>query len=122
MLNNQTIFFFFFLTYGVGLFCFPLLKKGISSRLYTVSNFFLLLLQSIGLIFNGFSVSLGESSFTLIAHSLTTFTDIIVGGFVLSITPLSFYFSLLVLLIGCATNLYILSYFRNEADEMSFVF
>jgi hypothetical protein len=38
------------------------------------------------------------------------------------LTPLSFGFSFLVLLIGCATNLYILNYFKNEADELSFAF
>lgn len=37
-------------------------------------------------------------------------------------TPLSYLFSLLVLLISLATNTYILNYFRNEADEGGFIF
>ena len=37
------------------------------------------------------------------------------------LTPLSFFFILLVATIGLATNIYTLNYFKNEADELSFL-
>lgn len=122
MFNNQNLFAFLFFVYGTSLCLYPLLKTKVSPRFYVLYNFSLLLSQCIALISTGFSIILEEHSYVLIAHSLSTFTDVVIGGVALSITPLSFYFSVLVLAIGCSTNLYILSYFRSEADEMSFIF
>ena len=38
------------------------------------------------------------------------------------LNSLTYLFSFLVLFIGFCTNMYALNYFRNEADEMGFVF
>jgi len=40
----------------------------------------------------------------------------------LSLNPLSLSFALLILIIGGSTNIYALNYFKNEADELGFLF
>jgi hypothetical protein len=47
--------------------------------------------------------------------------DIIDNCLGLGFHPVNFTFAYLVAIIGSATNLYVLNYFKNEADEMSFV-
>lgn len=54
--------------------------------------------------------------------SLTLFNNILDFGISFAITPISYSFSLLVLIIGFCTNIYILNYFKSEADEGGFVF
>ena len=54
--------------------------------------------------------------------SANILTNVINNRLSLSLNPLSFYFSFLVLIIGAATNLYILNYFKGEADESNFIF
>lgn len=54
--------------------------------------------------------------------SVTRSTNLVDYSFSFALTPLSYAFSFLVLVIGCATNLYVLNYFRNEADEGGFIF
>lgn len=52
----------------------------------------------------------------------TTLIGIIDSTVTLSLNYLSYFFFLLVTIIGCATNIYVLNYFRGEADEGKFVF
>ena len=54
--------------------------------------------------------------------SLTLFTNILDFNISFALTPISFAFSFLVLIIGFCTNIYILNYFKGEADESGFIF
>lgn len=62
-----------------------------------------------------FSIYLDFSSQNFIYHNINNFLSF-------SLNPLSFFFSFLVILIGFSTNIYILNYFKHEADESLFIF
>ena len=70
----------------------------------------------------GVSILMRESIVSVIFDSLTTFSNTIDFSLSFSINPLSYAFSLLVIVIGVATNVYSLNYFKGEADESSFIF
>lgn len=53
--------------------------------------------------------------------NLLTSLNIVNYSFSFSLSPISFSFSLLVLIIGFCTNIYILNYFKGEADEGGFI-
>lgn len=76
----------------------------------------LLLICYIYIVVNNISfLYLDFTSQTFINHNINTFLNF-------ALTPLSFSFSFLVILIGFTTNIYILNYFKHEADESLFVF
>lgn len=109
------------ISYAIGILFYQFFKTKITAKFYTLYNSFILALIvalftwiSIGvLFFNKF----GEWTF----NSSTFLSDIIDNCLGLGFHPVNFTFAYLVAIIGSATNLYVLNYFKNEADEMSFV-
>ena len=110
------------ISYASGILFCQFFKTKITAKFYTLYNSFILALIvalftwiSIGvLFFNKF----GQWTF----NSSTLLSDIIDNCLGLGFHPVNFTFAYLVAIIGSATNLYVLNYFKNEADEMSFVF
>jgi NADH-quinone oxidoreductase subunit L len=110
------------ISYASGILFCQFFKTKITAKFYTLYNSLILALIvalftwiSIGvLFFNKF----GQWTF----NSSTLLSDIIDNCLGLGFHPVNFTFAYLVAIIGSATNLYVLNYFKNEADEMSFVF
>lgn len=113
---------FIFTLYATTLCFFPLYRYKISAKffvLYCSSILFSLLAL---FIYNLSGVIFNYNTWFVSFESFTLFSDIVENYLSFSINPLSFSFSTLVLVIGGATNLYILNYFKNEADELSFAY
>ena len=70
----------------------------------------------------GIQICFANIEFYTCYNISTCFTNIVDFNVSFSVTPLSYLFSLLVISIGCATNIYILNYFKGEADESGFIF
>lgn len=115
-------FFFMFVTYIFSLLLFPFYKFYITSRLYIyINTIFLGCLLAINT-FLAYSILVLQTKF-LVTFELNNFLNNIVDcSFTVSLTPLSFFFSYLVVIIGFTTNIYTLNYFKGEADESIFVF
>lgn len=108
-------------TYFLLIITFPIFRTKLSSSMYAFSNAFLLLLISCWLLCNLINIIYRGDIFSIYLESkgytLQTIDFSIVG----SLSPLNFFFILLVAIIGLATNIYTLNYFKNEADELSFL-
>lgn len=111
-----------FVTYIFSLLLFPFYKFYITSRLYIyINTIFLGCLLAINT-FLAYSILVLQTKF-LVTFELNNFLNNIVDcSFTVSLTPLSFFFSYLVVIIGFTTNIYTLNYFKGEADESIFVF
>lgn len=104
-----TTFFFFF-------------KKVLTAKYYSlISAIFLSLLVVIllfllkNLLYNSISYYFGTEGLFLNKYLINFYLSF-------ALNPLTYSFVLLVCVIGLATNIYILNYFRGEADENTFVF
>lgn len=110
---------FLFILYLLLLICYPVIKSKVSSTalIMVFAVILFLLIISYGNVLLNFYLNfyLDFSSEKFIFNNINTFL-----GF--SITPLSFFFSFLVITIGFSTNIYLLNYFKHEADESLFVF
>lgn len=118
--SNHIIFFF-------SLYCFLILIYPISKLTLNTKNIIFLNIASLSaLIWNYFleaySIFLLNSTINIDFTSFTLFANLLDYSISFSLTPISFAFSMLVLLIGFCTNIYILNYFKGEADEGGFVF
>lgn len=111
-----------FTLYALSLVMFPIFNKRISAKFFVTYNSSLLGILVVLFISLLFQIIFNNKTWNLSFESFNLFNNIIEYYISFSLTPLSFGFSFLVLLIGCATNLYILNYFKNEADELSFAF
>lgn len=69
-----------------------------------------------------FSIVFHSSAFFLDFFSFTLFDNVVDFNLSFVLSPASYFFSLLVLMIGFSTNIYLLNYFKGEADESGFVF
>lgn len=111
-----------FTVYIITISLYPVWKSTIMSYqsvwLY-VSNLSIILVQYIiilmGIIWGNLEIYINFSISSI-------FSNIIDFNISFALTPLSFSFSFLVLIIGLATNIYILNYFKGEADEGGFIF
>lgn len=72
--------------------------------------------------FYGYLVIFRQREFLVETKSLTHNLGTINYSFSLKLDRLSFFFTFLILIIGLSTNIYTLNYFKNEADESSFLF
>lgn len=115
-------FFYTFVAYVSSLLLFPLYKFYITSRLYIYVNLFFLFCLLLITTLLSYSILIVQDKF-LVTFELNNFLNNIVDySFIVSLTPLSFFFSYLVIIIGFTTNIYTLNYFKGEADESIFVF
>lgn len=111
-----------FLVYLISLALFPILRLVISSKYYLLLNISLLFFFfiSVNLLF-WYVIVRGEKYFLALELN-NYYTNLIDGSFTLALTPLSFFFTYLVVLIGFTTNIYMLHYFKSESDESTFAF
>lgn len=117
---NYIIFFFFL--YSTLILAYPLLRFALNSK-----NIVWLYVSILGCLIwhyclEGYSIFFLNSLLFLDFSSLTLFNNIIDFNISFSLSPISFTFSFLVLIIGFCTNIYILNYFKGEADEGGFIF
>lgn len=113
---------FFFCFYLLTLLFFFFFKNKINSIHYCYLNIFSLsgiwLLYTINLIYY---IPL-DSNLHLTFNNFNLFSSIIENNIGLNLSFLNFFFSYLVLTIGLTTNIYILTYFKWEANESFFIF
>lgn len=111
-----------FIFYGILVGSYHSLSKYVSSNYYLVlmSGSLFFLLGAMCVLF--WKIFLCGASFSWISTNLTTNLATIPLSLSFSLNSLSFSFSLLVVLIGAATNFYIPTYFKGEASENNFVF
>ena len=115
-------FFYIFVAYVSSFLLFPLYKFYITSRLYIYVNLFFLFCLLLITTLLSYSILIVQDKF-LVTFELNNFLNNIVDySFIVSLTPLSFFFSYLVIIIGFTTNIYTLNYFKGEADESIFIF
>ena len=118
--ESQLIFFFTF--YLVTISLFFIIRKYLSLFhivfIYSLTLFIIFVL----LIFLFNTIVLQNNFILLNLINDTTVLGIIDNGLTFSLNSLSYFFFLLVTIIGCSTNIYVLNYFRGEADEGKFVF
>ena len=92
----------------------------ITIRGFLVSILVLLSIFLIGLLYHFFEIVFMDHVYYL----ETTFINFTLGTVELNISlvldTLSFLFLILVIIIGLTTNIYLLNYFKNEAEEASF--
>ena len=110
-----------FPAYFLSILTFPLFRTKISSTVYAFSNGFFLFLISGWLVSNLVNILYRGDIFSFYLETKGLTLQTIDFSLVSLLTPLSFFFILLVATIGLATNIYTLNYFKNEADELSFL-
>lgn len=101
---------------------FPVIRFFIKSK-----QFILMCLMNLGFILwhyylEAYTLFFCDTATFLDFSSITTFSNILDFNLSFTISPISFSFSFLVLIIGFSTNLYLLNYFKGEADELGFIF
>jgi NADH:ubiquinone oxidoreductase subunit 5 (subunit L)/multisubunit Na+/H+ antiporter MnhA subunit len=120
--NLVNLFFVFFIFYVLLIIFFFLIKKFINIQYIAY-----LLIFSLGTICYINTLLINDFFFNSITLNFLTINfsklnSILDFSFNFSLNILSFSFSFLVVLIGFTTNIYILNYFRGEADEGKFIF
>lgn len=80
--------------------------------------FFLLFTASV----LAYSVLVAQAKFFITFDFNNYINNIVDYSIIISLNPLSFFFSYLVIIIGFSTNIYLLNYFKGEADESLFIF
>lgn len=110
------------LSYIFSLVFFPIYKFYINSKSYIVLNLLFLLGLLISASTLAYKILILQSEFFLTFDFNNYLNNIVDYSFTITIKPLSFLFSYLVIIIGFSTNIYILNYFKGEADESIFIF
>lgn len=110
------------LSYIFSLVFFPIYKFYINSKSYIVLNLLFLLALLVSASTLAYKILILQSEFFLTFDFNNYLNNIVDYSFTITIKPLSFLFSYLVIIIGFSTNIYILNYFKGEADESIFIF
>ena len=119
---GENFIYFFFFNYLIGLGLYPVFRYFSILRgllLLNIVNLSFLVFISIGMVVDVFLWGVSYS-LEFISVSFWSFSLDISLSFV--INSLSVLFSSLVLVIGLATNIYAINYFKGEADESLFMF
>lgn len=119
-LQNQII--FLLIMYIVSISSFFLVRKYLNITHFTLLFSFILLLIFINLLFLFNFIVLQKQNITLSFNISLTIQGLIDSNLVFTLNYLSYFFFLLISLIGCSTNIYFLNYFSGEADEGKFLF
>lgn len=114
--------FFCFSCYFITIISFPLTKHIITSRYFATLAAIQLFFIFGSCVYIAPSVFLRGATYYITTDNLLQAVTSLDCALSLSLTPLSLSFALLILIIGVATNLYTLNYFKNEADELGFLF
>jgi NADH:ubiquinone oxidoreductase subunit 5 (subunit L)/multisubunit Na+/H+ antiporter MnhA subunit len=113
---------FLLVSYFSSLSLYFFFKKYTTPKYYALANFLILSALILGLSGLAAAVFFSNQAFYFTTENLLGTLMILDCSLSFSLNSLSYSFSLLVLIIGAATNLYILNYFKNEADEGTFIF
>lgn len=108
--------------YTVTIVSFFIIRKYLTVFHIIFLYSFILFIMFIFLIFLFNHIVLQNNFIHINLVNNNTLIGIIDSTVTLSLNYLSYFFFLLVTIIGCATNIYVLNYFRGEADEGKFVF
>lgn len=119
---NCNIVMFLLVSYFSSLSLYFFFKKYTTPKYYALANFLILSALILGLSGLAAAVFFSNQAFYFTTENLLGTLMILDCSLSFSLNSLSYSFSLLVLIIGAATNLYILNYFKNEADEGTFIF
>ena len=111
-----------FLFYASSLLSYPVTSRYLSPIYLICCYGFGLLAILLALASCFFEIFFNGLTLSWISSNLTSSLATIPLSLNFSVTTLSFSFSFLVLLIGTATNFYILTYFKGEASENNFIF
>ena len=106
------------LTYGSLLIFFPVWKNYVTPKFFLFSAISILVCINclyLELMFTNYSIYVDFNAQSSLVNNLVPYIS-------LSFNPLSIFFSFLVFLIGLTTNIYVLNYFKNEANESLFIF
>lgn len=114
-------FLFIFQGYCISILFAPIYKFFMTPRLYVLINCFFLSLLCLSAVLSLPNVSFFSSHLHFLFDSSAYLSQTIDINFHYTFGPLSIYFSLLVILIGIATNIYSLFYFKYEAEEFVFL-
>lgn len=101
---------------------FPVISKYLTSTYYLIACGLLLFLILCGFLNQINYIFLQNNTFSWISTNLTSTLGTIPLCLNFAINPLSYCFATLVLLIGVTTNIYLLTYFKGEANENIFIF
>ena len=104
------------------LFFFPVISKHLSPTYFLLGCGLTLFLMLIFFLFQLNYIFIEENTYSWISTNLTSNLATIPLSLNFSINPLSYSFATLVILIGTATNFYLLTYFKGEANENIFIF
>ena len=91
-------------------------------RGFLLGVIFLLLIFLFILLYNFFEIVFVDHIYYLETTCINFTLGTIELNISLVVDTLSFLFLLLVIIIGFTTNIYLLNYFKNEAEEISFTF
>lgn len=113
---------FLFVMYFVIITLFFLVRKFLTLSflvlVFTVLLFFIFIILSLLFPY----IIFGQNTLYLSLDGTTNLLSTINNNLSFSLNYLSYFFFLLVTIIGCATNIYLLNYFRGESDEGKFLF
>ena len=111
---------YIYFNYIIFLILYSFIRFYITIRGFLVNILILLFILLIGLLYHFSEIVFMDHTYYL----ETTLINFTLGTIELNISlivdTLSFLFFLLVIIIGFTTNIYILNYFKNEAEESSF--
>lgn len=111
---------YIYFNYIIFLILYSFIRFYITIRGFLVNILILLFILLIGLVYHFSEIVFMDHTYYL----ETTLINFTLGTIELNISlivdTLSFLFFLLVIIIGFTTNIYILNYFKNEAEESSF--
>ena len=116
------IFLFFFLQYCIFTISSVFIKRYLSSKHLAFYFAFSCGLLTFSLLLVAKQIYLDSQSWTYSFDNLVRGLDYIELNFSFCVDSLSLSFALLVSVIGTATNIYTLNYFRGEGDESRFLF
>lgn len=119
VLEEYTLIFKYFLGFQI---LFPVAFFWLTPIRYAFVNALFLFVAVLFGIIGLFDIVLEYSHITFMWSENNSLQESIDPSLNFALTPLSFFFSLLVMMIGCATNLYIIRYFSDEASEKKFIF
>ena len=111
---------YIYFNYIIFLILYSFIRFYITIRGFLVNILILLFILLLGLLYHFSEIVFMDHTYYL----ETTLINFTLGTIELNISlivdTLSFLFFLLVIIIGFTTNIYILNYFKNEAEEASF--
>ena len=110
------------MNYVIFLILYGVVRFYVNMRGFLLGVICLLLLFLFVLLYHFFEIVFIDHIYYLETNCINFMLGTIELNISLVVDTLSFLFLLLVIIIGFTTNIYLLNYFKNEAEEASFTF